>query len=91
MLVSILTDNYADVKIDTSFLDDEDPDLFRYIKSVIYEFSPFKSNKLEFKAENNTDLTYKDPINLLPRRINKLINKIEKVFLFIFSFLFFIN
>jgi hypothetical protein len=78
MLVSILTDNYAQVKMDSSFLDDEDPDLFKYVKSIVTQFLPKDKNKPDFHIQNNVDLTYKDSVALFPNKINKLLNKVEK-------------
>jgi len=78
MLVSILTDNYAEVKMNSSFLDDEDPDLFKYVKSIVTQFLPKDKNKPDFHMQNNVDLTYKDSVGIFPIKINKLLNKVEK-------------
>jgi hypothetical protein len=81
IFLTILIDNYNEVKADSSFLDDQDPDLYEYLKSLFYSFVP---KKIGLHNEENKlqHYEYKDSIALFPSKINRLLFKIDKVLYF---------
>jgi hypothetical protein len=74
ILISILIENFAEIKMDNSLLNEEDPDLFNYLKSAITQFLPKSKN--DSRVDINSD--YKSSIDLFPNKINRLLNKIER-------------
>jgi hypothetical protein len=84
MFLTILVDNYHETKKDSSRMDDEDPNLYQYIKSLF--FSLVSKEKFNSRnGENNLDSSFRDGITLFPNKINQLLMKIEKVFDCVFS------
>ena len=73
MFVSILIDNYNLMRLDSE-LENHDPEIMEYIKSVIYPIFGLD----EKKNVNHKSLVYMDSASLFPIRVDALITKINK-------------
>jgi len=81
MFLSIIADNYSQIAKDENLaLEEEDPDLFEYIKEKISFLVPsaLKSNNSR-QDENSKDILYQDSLDYFPVKVHELLRYINQV------------
>jgi hypothetical protein len=76
--LTILIDNFNEVKANSSHMDEEDPNLFEYLKFQFYSLVPEKFNQ-KYNKNQIQRFEYVDPVTNFPNKMNKLILKVQKV------------